>query len=320
MKIATVTDCHIMDRSPKNRKDKVRETIFKKLEWCYQTAIDNKCAYMLIPGDLFDSSNSSYELVSDFVSLLLKYPLEIRTLVVPGQHDMRYHTRGLKNTPLGLLEASMLVQIPTIENPIVLNNETKVYGCGWGDEPKLKELMDSETGIEHQKDILLIHKTITYRDPLFPGQIDYINAESFLKRYPFKLVLSGDNHQRFQYTLGWQTLVNGGSVLRLSKDQKDYQPRMHIIDLDTGKKPVTYFYLNIPIEKNVFNEEELKEEEERDERKAKMDDLLAKIAIDQTKLDFPTILNSLTEKTKPNKRVMEMLDDILEKAHMGLGG
>jgi DNA repair exonuclease SbcCD nuclease subunit len=315
MKIASITDVHLMERSPKNRKDNTKETILEKFKWCYKQAFTTSCSSMMIPGDLFDTFNVSLDFIGEIIHFLRAVKKEVATYAIPGQHDLRYHTRGLKNTPIGLLQSAGVVKIPTIENPCLLPNTVNpiwIYGCGWGDEEKLKTLVK-----EHyvSDDILLIHKMITKDKPLYPGQIDYMNATTFLKKYPFKLILSGDNHQQFtSFTDNNESLlINGGSIARLGKDQIKVKPKMYVINfqLDTSCE---FTSIGIPIAKDVFNEEEIVKEKEREERKKEIDKLLEKINVDRTQVNFPQILHSITEKHNPSPEIRKLLDSIMEKA------
>lgn len=314
MDLSVLPDIHLMERKPKIRTDKFQDTCLRKFEWCLSTSKDKGCHAMMIPGDLFDTALGvpSYEFVGKVVSLVRFY--ELTLVAVPGQHDLRYHTKGTNNTPFGLLMSAGLIQVPTIENPIELIVGNKIYGCGWGQEPELKELINS--GEDVSKDILLIHKMITKDKPLFPGQYDYMTAKAFLKKYPFRMVFSGDNHQRHWTQVKDQVLLNGGSMSRLRKDQIDYHPRLHFINTST----LSVSFMEIPIQENVLDLSKIEEEEKIQERKSKVDDLISAIKRDNKRANFPNILSQVTDQVKPDKEVRDMLGDIMDNAKRNMEG
>jgi len=311
MLIATLPDVHLMDRTPKNRKDKMRETCLNKFETCLEIAWEYKIEALMVPGDLFDTALGvpSYEFTGEVIKICLRHP-HLRIIAIPGQHDLRYHTKGISNTPIGLLAAAGCIEIPTIFDPVDLGHGPLIYGCGWGDEQKMAELI--ENGWDVSRDVLLIHKMITKDKPLFPGQYDYMTAANFLKKYPFRVVLSGDNHQRHIMETKTQALINGGSMMRLRKDQIDYQPRIHFIDTES----LDIQYEDIPIEKDVFDFSKMKEEEEKEGRKEKVDELIKAIKMDKEKVKFGSVLHHLTAKMKPEKAVVDLLDNIMDEAKL----
>lgn len=308
MNVASLPDVHLMERSPKIRIDKFKKTCLDKFKWCLETAKDQNCDALMIPGDLFDTALGipSYEFVGEVLSLIRFYELPI--VGIPGQHDLRYHVKGTKNTPFGLLESAGMIDVPSIKDPIDTEDGHKIYGCGWGQEDELKELISS--GIDVSNDILLIHKMITKDKPLFPGQYDYMTAKAFLKKYPFKLVLSGDNHQRHWTQVKKQVLLNGGSMARLRKDQIDYHPRLHFINIET----LSVSFMEIPIQEHVLDLSKVEEEENIQDRKNKVDDLISAIKKDSQRANFPTILHHVTKQVSPSKDVQDLLDDIIENA------
>ena len=309
MKIAILPDVHIMERSPKNRIDKVGTTSLKKFEWCLNTSIKTGAEFMVIPGDLFDSALASKQWIGYVGALLLHYNLPV--YAVPGQHDMRYHTKGIRNTPIGLLESHGLLSIPTIIQPHQFGGcPHMIYGCGWGDDEELRELVDC-TDVSNC--ILIIHRMITASKPLFEAQEDWIGAKAFLRRFPFKAVFSGDNHERHITQVNGQTLVNGGSMLRSTRAQIDYQPRLHFYDTDNGK--VTF--KNIPIEPfdKVFKLDEIEDDIKGEERREKIEELINSINIERRRLSFSEVLNTVTKEAMASAEVKSLLDEIMEEAH-----
>lgn len=305
MLIGSLPDMHLMERSPKKRKDKMKATSLSKFDWCLSAFEMEGIEFVGAPGDLFDTATASYDFTGEVIQVIRNY--QVRILAVAGQHDLRYHTRGIKNTPIGLLLASGLIEIPTIDNPITIDGR-RVFGAGWGDEQNLRDLISS--GEDVSEDILLIHRTIVKDKEMFKGQANFSASKSFMKNYPFKIILSGDNHERFIQTFSDRVLVNGGSIIRLEKGQIDYEPHIHFIDTDTMQ--VTF--AEVPIEPDIFDEKQLEEDDAKARRKEKLEKLINIIKADTRKVSFPEILHSVTEQSKPSKRQRDLLDDIMEEA------
>jgi len=99
MIFTAISDLHLSDKKPRFRKDS------NYLETCYQklvSILDHAVKYsdaLVIGGDVFDYPTVPRYVVTEVQNILSRY--NIRIFVIPGQHDLRYHAKGIKNTPLG---------------------------------------------------------------------------------------------------------------------------------------------------------------------------------------------------------------------------
>ena len=164
-------DLHIHSKIPKNRKGNYFGQSITKFTYLLKFAKDycDRQAVLVVAGDFFDSSTVPYKVTNMVIDLLIKN--NVKLLVVPGQHDLRYHVSGLDNTPLGTLDTCKLVTILGPKEPIEVNGVTFI-GAGWDEEP------------EEKADVLVMHRMITKKGELWPGQTNYSSAHAIMRKYP----------------------------------------------------------------------------------------------------------------------------------------
>jgi DNA repair exonuclease SbcCD nuclease subunit len=302
MKIIACADLHITNKRPKSRKDDYYQTALRKFKDILEMAHGS---VLVIAGDFFDKHNVPYQVTRDIVDILLDHVGPI--LVVPGQHDLRYHVKGLSNTPLGILEAAGLVTILRSDKIEIVDGVSFV-GAGWDDFPDKDENCN----------VMVAHRMVTLNGPLFPGHEDYTTAGEFLKEYPgIDIIISGDNHKPHVWdNMSGQVQVNCGSMLRKSKDQIDFKPR--VFEIRTGERTVAPIYLDI--EKDVFNMDEIEREEERDlirqEAEESIQKFIGSLNVDDSeKPNFENVLRKVIQKVKPKKTVVQVIDEIMEEVN-----
>ena len=116
-KALLVSDLHI--HAHKQKTDRLYDCL-KVLDWCFKTAIENKCDYVLFLGDLFHE-RAKIDVLNYLKTfeIFMKYadqPIEIYLLV--GNHDM-YHKESWDVNSIKPLTALKNVHI--IEKPTTLN-------------------------------------------------------------------------------------------------------------------------------------------------------------------------------------------------------
>lgn len=264
MKIAVCGDQHWTVSKPANRIDDYYATVLRKLDWEVSTAIDMGCNVMVFPGDLFDHYKVPYGLVSKVLKTLVMAPSyhDMQFFCIAGQHDQRYHTQDLENTPLGLMvnaidDLFLLGSKPTTY--LSANNErTHFYGAGWGQEiPK---------PVDDTFNVLVTHRMVIGDTKLWEGQEDYTEAKGLLRDYPeYDLFITGDNHARvIQRDQHGRAVINMGSMMRSTTAQMEHVPAMAIFDTETKDLQI----LEIPCEPahKVFAVEKVAVEKERNEK------------------------------------------------------
>lgn len=251
-KLCLVGDLHLRAQRPRGRIDDYVAAQETKFGQVLEMALGLD-APVLQSGDFFDSIDVPWNIVERYIRLIKEY--HVKVYCVRGQHDLRYHSRDIVNTPLAVMEASGAVQVVGSEG-IALNDEVTLFGCDWGE----KEIPEPRGG----NDILLIHRMIIKDRKLWPGQGDYMVARSFLSKHRFALVVSGDNHESFIEEFDGRKLVNCGSLMRSSVDQVRHRPTIYLYDLAKGGLSVP-IYIRIDPSEEVFNLDGLQQIKEQNE-------------------------------------------------------
>jgi len=293
-------DLHLRFQRPVMRRDKdYMGEQFRKLEFVLKMAVEENCSVILQPGDFFDSVEVPWIVVKEVIRLLQDY--QVPSLVaVRGQHDMRYHTRKVEYTPLGVLSQAGLVRI--LDNDLAEDwKEFSVTGCSWGFEIPRRERTDVIQ-------ILLVHKMVV-EEKLWPGQSDYIYAKHLFRKYPeYDLFVCGDNHKGFTVSLENKHVVNCGSLTRLAIDQKDHQPMVVLYEPST--RDIEQIPVKVKPASKVFDLGRARVEKKREEEL----DLFVKGIMDKGDLglDFIGNLVSALKKVKD-----PMVKGIVEEAMDG---
>jgi len=302
MIFTAISDLHFTDKKPKYRKDDFLETCFLKFEQILKITQESGSQALVIGGDVFDYPTVPRHVVSDLFKMISNYT--VRILVIPGQHDLRYHSKGIDNTPLGNLVASGKIKLLSPKHPINISGINFV-GQGW------------EEKVSCSGDVLVTHQMVTKKGPLWPGQSDFISAPGILNAHKdFKCIISGDNHKPHSFvSKDGRLQINCGSIMRSGKDQVDYIPSIWMID--TKDYSFTNRKLKIKKGENVFDFPKMALDETKEiarkEAEEKIDAFVT--SFDQKegeKTDFKTIVKRVIEDTKPNEAVKNIINEILE--------
>jgi len=232
MKYLCTGDWHIRETTPVYRKDNFKEALKRKLAFIKDICDLYQVTYILQPGDFFDDATRvSHEMLTEWIKFFRPFP---KILSVLGQHDLKNHSVKNKNIPAYVLQEAGIIDIL---NPP--NNEYDITGCHYGQE------------IPDGKGILVIHRMIIKNDKLWEGQTDFSYAKELLKKYNYKLIVSGDNHQHFVEEYKGKYLINAGSLMRTAKNQNTHKPCVYIYDL----KDYSIEHIDIPIDlfEDVFD-------------------------------------------------------------------
>jgi len=308
MKILACGDLHFRAHAPVNRIDDFFAVQLRKLDFILEQARKNKCDTVVFPGDVFDRANAPYALVETLIRTF-KHTLawvgsSVQTFVfVFGQHDLRYHTSGKANTPLGVLVAGLgdSALVAGAEPIYETTWENAINGASWGEEfPRLPE----RRGKVKPLLVTVLHKTIT-QEPL-PWEGEIYTAKELLDKYPADVFICGDNHTRFVHEDKGRFVVNLGSVTRMSKDQAKHKPALALIDLNAVSGKVNCKLIPIPIEADVF-----RDEDERLQDDEKMEKFMQSLGKDyQADLDYKENVRLAGEKCSSG--VKRVIDNVLE--------
>lgn len=294
-------DWHLRATRPRNRTDTdYVKTMFDKVEFLLKHC--GKCKAILQPADLFDTfklSHVPHHIVRKTADLLLRYCWDKKILFFTqrGQHDTRYRN-DIEDSPLAVLEVAEILWVAEEED---LGENVVLYGSGW--EKEIPMPRDP-----NKFNVLLVHAMITEEGPMWHGQENYITANDFLKKYPYDLVVSGDNHQSFIVERGEQTLINCGSLMRTNVDQKDHQPFFVLFDTETRR----YEPIPIPI---VASEEVMKLDEaiyDKDQRH-RLDAFVS--GLDSNFLNAELNYLACAEKEKEESKISEEVYSVFLEAY-----
>lgn len=296
MKLLFTGDWQLRAKKPRYRLDSdYAATQLSKVEQILRIAVDEGCSYVVQPGDFYDGIDTPWITVQSYISLFGKYSIPI--LAVRGQHDLRYHSRNTKNTPLAVMEAAGVVQVLTQNQ--YWDSLVSFSGYSWGDDsiPVVEDMSDP-TAIR----ILVAHRMIV-KQKLFRKQKNYIYASDFLKRYRYDVIVSGDNHTMFIERSGNRYVVNCGSLMRANADQVSHRPVVCIYD--TELKRLSRRFLRVRDVDSVLDWGNAELKKERDD---KIDVFVSGLGANiDLKLDFLNNLRVAVEREteEPVKRIME---------------
>ena len=300
MRLLLTGDWHIRETRPEKRTDDYWMTMIRKLGFIMSLAQEENCSLILQPGDFFDSHKAN-DFLKRYMIKKLKWK-KIKVLTVFGQHDLRYHSSNVKNTPLGVLYAAGVVRV--LSNIPADFSMMNVYGTNWYEEiPTVMENPDTVN-------ILVAHKMVIANEKVWDGQEDYSLGNILLRTLPYDLMVFGDNHQSFVISKGDRHLVNCGSLLRSNIDQIHHVPIVYIYDTETKELvPNT-----VPCElfDKVFDMTKVEAEKEKNEKMEAFVNRVTKGAKVEG-LDFIKNLHTFVERNKEeiDDDTQAILDEVM---------
>lgn len=299
MIIVATGDLHITTAKPKRRKDNYWEEQWRKMEFILHTAKSAGASIILQPGDFTDSHKANDFLKQFIISWMNeKRQFGIWTPIwcVYGQHDMRYHSSQLENTPLRVLETAKVVNILSSNKPAEFadeHHEVNIYGASWNEEIPVPG---------NGFNILVTHRMI-YQEKLWSKQEVGERAVGLLIKTKFDIIVSGDNHQSFLEKKGNRYLINCGSLMRMKSDQINHKPCIYIID--TVERKVEKKLIPVIPAGEAFDLDKVRKEKERDE---KIEAFVAKLKASDKPLDLDfaeALRNRLPELDEETKLMIE---------------
>jgi len=278
--------------------DDYQKAQWKKIEFIRRLQMKYDCV-VLHGGDLFHHWKPSPQLLS---TTILNLPAKFHTIY--GQHDLPTHNFELRHKS----------GIHTLETDSTL---TVLDECHFGQGPTDGSFQKSKLNIsqvdskfpeylETGHAILVWHKMVWQGKKLWPDQTDP-SAKRILKQYPqFDLILTGDNHKPFVEEYEGRLLVNPGSMMRMTADQIDHEPRVYLwYAEDNTVKPV---YL--PIEFEVITREHITRTEERNDR---IDAFISKLDTEwEASISFEENLERFAKSNNVRQSVMDIIIKAIE--------
>lgn len=250
---------HKREYQPRCRTDNYWNTFVSKIEFISYIQKKYDGIPILDAGDLCNKSR-----LDPFVEAWSIKNLPENIITVPGNHEIPSHNLNyLDKSSLAVIEAGSSLSILSKDFYIGISTACieiaegiYAYGFPYGEEPHRME--KKEKGHRH---VAICHISIYDTPPSFKTQ--YSNAKALLKSMKgFDLIICGHNHQSFTIEHNFRKLLNVGSLMRMSADQKDYQPRIFLWYAKNNElEPI-----DIPIQKGVVSDQYLRKQASEEDR------------------------------------------------------
>lgn len=292
--IIGTADWHLSRNTPVSRTDTdYFQTALEKIKYIVELSKERD-APICIAGDIFDTIRVTPYMINELSSLLKEAP---GVYTVAGQHDME--NRNL----------SSACAYKTLEETGAIKHLTykgRAYISGVSFTEELSSTIEAK--------ILLLHKTITKKDPPFFLK-DATRASDILKLLDkVRIVVSGDYHVPFIVYNSEQLLVNCGPLLRRGKDHLHYKPRVYCIDVETRDVETIEIPVK-PVEEvftfTVRNEAEETKPKEESEAAEGIDKVIAKLQKGELDASFENIVYALADEWGFEEKEYDILKDIL---------
>jgi len=265
---AFAADIHWMSRTPEYRKETCpfQEVTAKKLI-VFAKYLRTHSVPGFVAGDVFDISRSFNDWWTLRDVMREHFWPHVQLCVVPGQHDRFHHNANDRMTSLNALfdEAGAAMTNFSGHTAFLDSGHVRVCGAGWGDPiPECDAMPGMLT-------VLVTHKTLWHRTPVYPGQTEgnvAVEAAKY-KALGYDMVFSGDNHKTFDCAIGGVEFHNIGCMTRSDVRYRDQQPRFMVLFDDLSVESV---YVG---EKDVFDIERSDADKGRDNTKDGFSEALA---------------------------------------------
>lgn len=276
MKIIACSDLHL-----RHRKDIPRWRGESEDEWYAHQVnrlrhirglAEKHNAIICIAGDIFHRVDPGLSTVEMFASVMLG----TNTLIMPGNHDVRYSNIGDKETGYAILS--------TMFEPFESH-------FGFGSVP-----YGTERPNNAEARVLGVHTLLFENEEDVPyGVTHYETAESLAKKFPVDVLIVGDMHKPFSTMVGKTLVVNCGSMTVQSINEAKYDHGVYIVDTDN----LTAEFVPFTDPCKVLSEQQLAQkgrDKDREERKERIGQMLTILKTkDKNSIDFESILeNTLT--------------------------
>ena len=219
MKILALADLHLRENKPECRAEEEDwlKAIGDKIHFIYQTAKENKVDYIVIAGDVFDSwRNNSMPFLCQCISWFKTLNIAAPVVCIPGNHDtMGGNLNELERSPYELFARMKVFNDASIGDFDVYNYQFE--GKQVGNHP-----------------VVIAHKGLYLKEKPYPTAPDKGNVEYFVRNClsdSCKLLIAGDYHKPFVTKIDNCTVVNCGSLMRLTAAQCDYKPAVWLCDV-----------------------------------------------------------------------------------------
>lgn len=288
------TDLHIREDVPICRTDDYLEAQWTKLQFITDLQKQHDIP-VLCAGDVFHKWKISPWLAAESIQ---RIPGEF--VCVPGQHDLPQHNLDLfEKSGLAVLEAAGVAQVMSGGDIYTFQAHSgplvHVHGFPWGTQI---EKVQQEKGV---RNVCLAHYFVYVGDKPWPG-CESPTAPKFMRKFPgYDLIVTGDNHQRFDKVMHGQAMVNAGSMMRMTADQDSHEPCVYLWN---AKENLVEKVL-LPFAADVVQRTHLDNKAVREDR---IDAFIKRLRTDYEQgLDFRNNIKEFFNNQKVSKDVQDLL-------------
>lgn len=295
------SDLHITEKRPGNRKecdwaqlclDMFEQVLKYADEMPRPKRFDDRVVY--VAGDFFDKYEHGLDLTHKVMDLINKYR-DVSVCIIPGNHDLKSHSQDLiaKSSicTLGFLNSCEVFR--GFETYYTLSG-TSVDLFPFGDE------------LTHRGgDVAIIHEFV-YKDKPWHDCDESGSYKSIInKMRGYKLIIAGDNHDRFIAKYKGCTILNCGSMMRRTIKQIDYKPAFYVIDDDLSIDTIEF-----DIEEDVFDLSNVERIQKKDAAIAEVADQMKKGI--KFKLDYKANMKKFLKKNNIEDDVCDLINEAME--------
>lgn len=299
MKILVLSDIHIMLTNPLAWQTSYSDALVETFRWIKRQALKHKVDMILCAGDVFDKSilRKPSEIVASIMFAIDYLP---KMSGVIGNHDLVGNTMdNLSRSMIGPVISSGVYTM--LSKPTVVG-DVSIYGFNYGEE-----FTGPNKDDDSKYKIAVWHQLVSKTDGEFPGAI---SAGSVVREYngKYNLIITGDNHQRFEVAGKDTWLMNPGSLMRINAAQLDYKPCIQIIDTDENCATA----VPIPFKVEDVSRDHLNIDMEQEERFALLAEKIQENG--QVSIDFiENMRNYIRELPQLDKSVVEFITEAMEE-------
>jgi len=281
-------DLHFRASQPVCRIDDFLEAQINKMKWLADLQKEHDDCPILCGGDYFHKWKAEPIILSACIKHM---PF---VYGISGNHDSKNHNIELMDqTGLQVLHEARKINVLN-DNWISINGFS-VLGVPYGGN--IRDIENEEA------DILICHEMI-YQTPEHWQKKNGSQALAFLKKHKgYQLIVTGHNHKPFTAEHKGRLLVNPGSLMRMTADQKDYKPRVYLWNKESNTVKIEY----VPIDSKAVETVYLEKTKERDERMESFIDRL------QSSKEVGLSFEKNLENYLANNRVRTSVKDVINK-------
>lgn len=245
---------------------------FDSFRYLITEAIQEKCQYILISGDLFHLKVINSKTLLKVIELLDEAKKnDIKIIVIEGNHDKAFYVD--EDSWLEFLKAKnyiILLKHKIIDNKLIIDNESifeddniRIIGIGYLGSTTQLYLSNIKNQIKKSKKftVLMLHAAVNRLCGEEMGDINVSLLNDLIKTVDY--IALGHIHTRYEYN---DFIYNPGSLenIRLKDGKKSDKKGFYLVEFDTIKhnKQVTYYqsklrktaHINIEIDNKSYED------------------------------------------------------------------